>query len=339
MEYSGDVSSEMLCLLPYDEVRHFCLCLEIDAADRLLWDDNTDPMDLQMLEAIDSHSVPYRLFSIRELLDCVKLSPWAKRYIQIILARSILPLLQGRWVERSLTTNDVSILCAMNADVPYPRFDNLFISTSFGDLSDTPKRRPYHHPVPVVQALGILIAAIELGEELEVICREQKLDGKVPKRDGEVLFNECSKRSLDTTGVLHSIRFCNDFRSFSDYRELLKVGIPQHDPEFAKHYYTNIIRPLEKDLVDGCRWSWEEATWRTPRQLEKAIVKVIGKYIHEKQRTRHDEAVFVGRKFNLDSIAEELSHMDIPATYQPSVSCGTPILSSDARTGVVSAAE
>jgi hypothetical protein len=296
-------------------------------------------MDLQMLKTTDDHSATYRLFSIRQLLEYVKLSPWAKRYIQIILARSVLPLLQGRWVEKSLTINDISILCAITADGPCPRFDKLFISTSFGDVTDAPKRRPYHHPVPVVQALGILVAAIELGEELEVIRREHKLDGKVPKRDGEVLLKECSKRSLDTTGVLRSIRFCTDFRSFSDYRELLRDGIPQQDPDFAKHYYNNIIRPLEKDLVDGCRWSWEEATWRTPRQLEKAIVRVIVNEVSGLKQTRHDEGVFVGRKHDLDPIAEEQSHMDIPAISQACSSTRDSMVSSDARVGVASEAE
>ena len=53
-----------------------------------------------MFESIHDLSVSYRLLTIRQLLECIKLSPWAKRFIKIILARSILPLLQGNWVVR-----------------------------------------------------------------------------------------------------------------------------------------------------------------------------------------------------------------------------------------------
>jgi hypothetical protein len=295
-------------------------------------------MDPQMFESIHDLSVSYRLLTIRQLLECIKLSPWAKRYIQIILARSILPLLQGNWVESSLTINDISILCAINDGVPCPLFDKLFISTTFGGLSDAPKRLPCHHPIPVIQALGILIAAIELGEELEVISREQKLDSKVSKRNGDVLFSECSKRSLDTAGVLHTIRFCIDFRSFTAYRKLLRDGLPQHDPDFSKHYYNNIIRPLEKDLVDGCRWSWEQATWRKPRHIEKGVVRVIDKSPSTSIRPHQDEPVFVEKKRGLNPIIKEVSWTDLASKSQASAPCKGPGANSDAQAGIASEA-
>jgi hypothetical protein len=186
------------------------------------------PSSLQLFSSIEHHHATYKVLSIRQFIASIELAPWAKRYIQIILARSILPLLQGRWVETSLSSDNIFIVCAIDGNVPTPLFDRLFVSTRFGESVSPPKL--YQHPAPAIKALGILLAEVELGDRLEGIYQTMG-----PQRPflAEDLLKHCSRRLPDTTGVLQSIGFCIAKQSFWKYRALLSHGNPQHDPNFV----------------------------------------------------------------------------------------------------------
>jgi hypothetical protein len=322
--------SELLCLLRYDELNGCCLCLDVDASDHLLWDVNTYPPDLQLSSSADRPDVTYELQTIRQFLTHVELGPQAKRYMQIILARSILPLLQGLWVEQSLTSKDIFILCAIDHNGLSPSFDKLFVSTRF-ERSNKTRSQVYAHPLPAVLALGTLLAEIELGDKLEEVYQAQNLDGAPPKRVGDVLYNECQIREQLPGGALQSIRFCIEPRSFWGVLKRPKTRAPQHDRDFAKHYYANIIRPLEEDMMKGSKWSLEEATLQIPRSLERGIVRVMRKAIFERNEPNQVTDETYRRQPILLSIAEEVACSSITSHHVQPPTLSVSRILSDAR--------
>ena len=311
-----------MCLLRYEHIPYLCLPLVVDVSDRLLWDEDTYPPDLQLLSSSDRPNANYKLFTIRDFLAHVELGPSAKRYIQIILARSFLPLLEGPWVGQSLTSQDVFVLCALEDGGTFPLFDKLFVSTHFKLSSGSGQKKPLRasHPIPVIRALGILLAEIELGDKLEEVYRNQRLDGELPQKVGDILRKEGKNRETLPTGALRAIHFCIEPKSFWDHRKPLKTNAPQHDQGFAKHYYTNIIMPLEEDIMKGSKWSLEEARCQSQGPLEGGIVRVIRKATFEPNEPIQAIEEGYRRLPSLVPIAEEsfysshIPHLVLPST-------------------------
>lgn len=211
------------------------------------------------------------LLTIRELLTCSELYVQHKLCLQLILARALLPLLKSIWVEASLTLDRVSILCTTGGGEWRPLFDQLFVSTCFrkdAERMHRPNSR-YGHPAPAIQALGIMIASIQLGDKLERVYRGLNHEREVAHLVGNALLKNCRNHCLETQGVLKSIEFCLDPLSFSTYRPLLRDGTAQYDRDFAQLYYNKIVCPLEHDLIVGRRWTWEQASWKVPPQLDE----------------------------------------------------------------------
>ncbi|KAB8078900.1 hypothetical protein BDV29DRAFT_120263 [Aspergillus leporis] len=106
--------------------------------------------------------------TLGELLKIVEPTYAAKRVLGVILARSILHLLEGPWINRSFCINDISLFCKAQDDQPYLSFSKIFLSTTSitGDSQYIPKlgRRPAYsvHPFLTILALGIGQAEIEL---------------------------------------------------------------------------------------------------------------------------------------------------------------------------------
>ena len=53
-----------------------------------------------------------------------------------------------------------------------------------------------------------------------------------------------------------------------------KAGFSDADG-FSALYYKHIIRPLEKDLVDGCMWTWDEASLEFPKPIDNPIAAYV----------------------------------------------------------------
>ncbi|KAJ6447116.1 subtilase family domain-containing protein [Purpureocillium lavendulum] len=162
---------------------------------------------------------------------------------------------------RSDATNKLSELSYLLKD-----FSNVLDDADPEDLE-----APYVHET--IQALGILIAEIELADDLEHIYRD------VPKPG-------------------------SGFQAEPGFSDALNF----EDIEFVRNYYLEIVRPLEEDLVVGANWSWEQIHWRESRELDDCgIAKIIPRSASE------DKLRGQGRKVLniLPSLEEEQEHTHV----------------------------
>ncbi|GJN85885.1 hypothetical protein PLIIFM63780_009459 [Purpureocillium lilacinum] len=213
--------------------------------------------------------------------------------------------------------DDVFVFCQFEHGEPRPFFDKVFISTRFGKSINTPPvRRPRNaHPFPAIQALGILIAEVELADDLEGIYRDVSPKDKVqkPGQIAMMLCREAQKRLPGGAGVLRAIRFCQERSSLEKYVYRTTSGFLQEDADFVKDYYLNIVRPLEEDLVVGANWSWDEINWNQSRELDDCgIAKII---------TRPAPGAIVGSRGKkmvntLPALMEESDHCSTPNLHQ-----------------------
>jgi hypothetical protein len=252
----------LLCLVDYEYSVESGLYLVIDNTDRL-WDDDDERLELQLLVSDLPRHHRYELPTLRKILPKLRLKYREKRYLQLLLARTLLPLMAGPWIENHLSVYDISILCVVQDDQYYPQLDKLFLPTKFGDAIGTAQRPRYGHPFPAIETLGILMAEIELSDRVVGTYR-----GMSSREIAKTLLLQCQEALPETEGVPQAISVCIDSKSFLSYRPR-KGDAGLRDPgKFAALYYKSIIRPLEKDLVDGCRWTWAEASWESPRPLD-----------------------------------------------------------------------
>ncbi len=68
----------------------------------------------------------YGLLTLSQLLQAIEPTYAAKRVVDTVLARSVLLLLNGPWIERSLSLDDILVFCKMENDEPRPIFDKVF---------------------------------------------------------------------------------------------------------------------------------------------------------------------------------------------------------------------
>lgn len=111
------------------------------------------------------------------------------------------------------------------------------------------------------------MAEIETGE-----LTDEELRSKSSSKTAKMLLAQCQDKLPETGGVLQAISFCIDRESFMKFR-LLKGKASFGDADgFSALYYKHIIRPLEKDLVDGCMWTWDEASLELFKSIDDPIV-------------------------------------------------------------------
>lgn len=205
--------------------------------------------------------------------------------MEMTLARSLLLLLDGPWVRTHLHLQNVSVFCRIVNGVIHPRFDKMFLSTSFGSAVDPDEWLKHNDTplMPAILALGILFAEIELGTSLQTIYEGVDPELKVsdPVRVAQVLFKECEKEFGRALGVMRIMDSC--FGPSPLHRTAWippNDGLIQNDTDFVNRYYANIVRPLEEDLV-SLGWSWDEINGRTPRILGDAeVVRIFTSSIH-----------------------------------------------------------
>ncbi|KAF3928375.1 hypothetical protein ABW21_db0206353 [Orbilia brochopaga] len=279
-----DTDGEPVCFLPYDECKECCLSLVSDTSHKL-WEDPDAYLDLQLHVRSDLRfPAKYELLTLRKLLQCLEPTYSAKRVVSMILSRALLVLLNGEWVGAALSMDDIYVFCKLEDHGPRPFFDKVFLSTHFGPAIHKPALRRVRnqhnrHPFPAIQALGILVAEIELGNRLDSIYRNIPPKARVqsPDKVAEILFEECRKRLRLDSGVLHTIEFCIEKNSLKKFEDGALKAPLQENNRFVKKYYDNIVRPLEEDLVDGAKWSWDEVNWQKYRELDySGIAMMIG---------------------------------------------------------------
>jgi nucleoside phosphorylase len=276
-------TNTLVCLVDHEDSRAVCLHLATDEKNQL-WDQRLG----QPLETLQPDE-QYVEKSLGKLLEVVKPTYAAKRVLGVILVRSILHLLEGPWVSRSLCIDDISLFCKIQNDQPYPFFDKVFLSTAFKEndtqcRSQAGRRGAYSvHPFPTILALGIVLTEIELGDELPGIYSQLSF-AKLRNRPFDLaknLLRECELRLHLESGLLRAVKFCIDRTSFLRFANESSEALFA-DQEFVNTYYMGAVRPLEEDLVNGAKWTWDEVSWLQRRNLDdKGICKIITKLGNE----------------------------------------------------------
>lgn len=204
----------------------------------------------------------YKFLTLQELLEAFDLYE-VRRAVQLILARSVLLLLQGPWVGAAagarLALEKVSIFCKIENGMAYPSFGKVFISTYFESNINAPppRRRGQQHPFVDLLALGIMIGEIEHRQALQGSSTDTAY--------AKMLSDKCKRTCGSGSGVSEAMNFCIERNSFAQHVGRIGIGCPQDDQEFIQDCYNNIVKPLERDLKIGAKWSWDEITWTCPR--------------------------------------------------------------------------
>ncbi|KAL4948630.1 hypothetical protein BDW69DRAFT_89322 [Aspergillus filifer] len=275
-------TNTLACLVDSEDSKAVCLRLAIDDDNRLWGQRLGQPLEVLQLE--DEHS-ERSLETLGNLLEIVKPTFAAKRVLGVILARSLLHLLEGPWIKWSLSINDISLLCTLKNNRPYPSFDKVFLSTIFRVHdsqwnSQEGGRSPYSiHPFPTILALGIVLAEIELGDELREIYSQPSFAElrKKPSALAKRLWKECQHRFHLETGLMRAVKYCVERTSFLPFANMNGETLLA-DSTFVSTYYMNAVRPLEEDLVDGAKWTWDEVNWLQRRNLDDhGVCKIITK--------------------------------------------------------------
>lgn len=123
------------------------------------------------------------------------------------------------------------------------------------------------------------LAEIELGDELSDIYNQPSFTGlrNKPSRLAKKLWEECERRFHLETGLMRAVRFCTDQTSFLRFADKGRETVFA-DSGFVDAYYMKAIRPLEEDLVNGAKWTWDEVNWLQRRDLsDQGICKIITK--------------------------------------------------------------
>ena len=281
----------------------YCLYLVIDTTNQL-WDDDDERLDLQLLASDLPKYHRYELTTLREILPNLRMDYPRRRDLQLRIARTVLPLLAGPWMENHLAVYDISVLCTIHEDQYYPRLDNLFLSSRFGNSGETPQRPKYRHPFPAIESLGTLMAEIELGGQIGK--ESSKLSSSQTAR---ALLAQCKVSLPETGGVLQAISFCIDPNSFKSYRPRKGEDGLREAAKFSALYYERIIRPLEKDLVDGCKWTWDEASWESPKVIDDpAKTKANSNRFRGAKGLTQVQKHGTKRFVSLSTIAEEMTN-------------------------------
>jgi hypothetical protein len=279
-------------------------------ADGQLWEQEELSEDLQLQVQPDVFSpVQYSELSLRQLFESIEPTYPAKLVLELILARALLHLFDSQWAGSDLSMESISVLCRIERQEPYPFFDKTFISTRFGRGMPSQRGRSnrFSHPFPSILSLGILMAQIELGEDMASILNRLPPNeiARKPIAVAKGLLGKCKKRLPSDTGVLRSIGFCVEKESFAKFSNKPSIK-PHENASFIEYCYTKIVRPLEEDLVKGAKWSWDEVNWLKPRQLDDSgIFKIITPKDFALTEPRHPPGPRLHEKQVLSPLIEE----------------------------------
>ncbi|KAL6872221.1 subtilisin-like protein [Trichoderma longibrachiatum] len=259
------------CLTRHEDWQDYCLYLSLEKSGQLLaWPSRSFDVQLQWHNNL-CDTVEFRLVTLETLLQCLSPKYDARTCVELVLARSLLLLLHGPWVESHLHLQNVSVFCKIENGVVMPELDKLFLSTRFGSAIDP---RPLHNSwspltLRAIEAFAILLAEIELGDKVMKIYEslEPDLKAKRPTKVAKALLHECEKRLPCGRGVVQVIKSCLNRELFGCSSWQSPDGPIQNDQAFIECYYSNVIAPLEQELVEGLEWSWDEVKGRAPSRL------------------------------------------------------------------------
>ncbi|KAK1147912.1 hypothetical protein N8T08_000428 [Aspergillus melleus] len=251
------------CLTSHEDSHPFCLHFTVDGESQL-WDQQQLVRPLEVFHP--EHD--YVGQDLRDLFSSFRPAYTTKRVLGVILARTVLHLFEGPWMNSHMSIEDFAIFCRRDNGETDPSFDKLFLSTKFqsGQNANTPSRRGYSvHPFPTILALGIVLMQIELADDLEDLYTEPWF-GNLQHRPFDLakrLLQQCQLRLHMGSGMVRAARFCTDRTSLASFTRSNSDRLFS-TPDFTKAYYQNIVRPLEDDLVSGASWSWAEVQQLKP---------------------------------------------------------------------------
>jgi nucleoside phosphorylase len=323
------------CLVDHNDSRAVCLRLTKDEKNQLWGHQSLLALPVKTLQPDEQ----YVEKSLGKLLELVKPTYAAKRVLGVILVRSILHILEGPWVNQSLCIDDLSLFCKVQNDQPYPFFDKVFLSTTFKAndaqcCSQAGQRGAYEvHPFPTILALGIVLAEIELGDELPGIYSLPsfaKLRNS-PFYLAKKLLRECELRLHLESGLLRAVKFCIDRTLFLRFANKNSEALFA-DEEFVNTYYMHAVRPLEEDLVNGAKWTWEEVSCLPSRILDgrRGVIKFIPNLgnkieLDQQKHPKWSQSLSASSPLTPISEAQESSKPNSRDDFEMAIICALPL--------------
>ncbi|OAQ72106.1 subtilase family domain-containing protein [Pochonia chlamydosporia 170] len=209
--------------------------------------------------------------TLRQLLKTVELTVDAKRMIELILCRAALHLVGTRWASSPMTLDTVSVFYRLDDEgTPVFFLDKLFLSMEPGKLMVQPKRSEdiLAPSLDEVQALGIVLAQIELGEKPDQVvrCEQEHMqspqDIKLPVDRSKLAERlRMAYEKDDVSNRLASVGFC---LAVEDQAEQ-DMDVLQRQ-SFDQWFYERAIEPLERFFIKS-GWTWEQVNWAEPHAI------------------------------------------------------------------------
>lgn len=180
-----------------------------------------------------------------------------RRYLAVLLARSLLDFSESCWIRNSWSKDDISFL---TADVKRPYLTTDFQTTTPGQGGGPPQPEPEPslltlHPCLPLLDLGILL--LELQEDVGFIDERVGSDGLVlgeRKESSNLLTAERMLEELadhveggDKSDYVTAVQACLDCSWAAEEAEAFSLS----NEKFRMWIYLNVVVPLERNLARG----------------------------------------------------------------------------------------
>lgn len=180
-----------------------------------------------------------------------------RRYLAVLLARSLLDFSESRWIRESWSKDDISFL---TADVKRPYLTTDFRILGSGQVEGHAQQQTGNsllalHPCPALLDLGILL--LELQEDVGFIDDRVANDGLVQGQVRESSNLLTAQQMLDEladhveggngSDYVAAVQACLDCDWTSEESTAFKLS----NVEFRMWIYEHVVVPLERNLYQG----------------------------------------------------------------------------------------
>lgn len=291
-----------------------CLDLIVDSSDIL-----RDRYSAGTIEA--SNTIIRKETTLKQLIeDYGELDLREKRTLGVILANSLLHLYDSDWLDDAWGMEQISFFWSPHEHEDVVNLRKPYLSTRFGK-NESIARRPQAsrhslHRFPGLLGLGIVLMELELGDRLDKVYERPEFQVYLQKPNANTrvllakeLLKEYQKHREHNALGIQSVKKCLDCSAFTPFNNCTN---PYDNDDFVKMVYTDIIHPLERELLAG--YGVSITTEELERVLTDSPTDPICDPTRKSARGDTRTSVSLIRSSNLSSLSQPLPTICVTRT-------------------------
>jgi len=188
---------------------------------------------------------PGRCVTLQELVEgSIILKRKERRILAVVLAHSLLHLLDSLWLQHSWSGAEISFYHPLEGNIEFPNFRRPYLSTSLGSLSEEEKEGGEGHqlhPMPGMVTLGRML--LELERKDTSLSSDICGDSTSPLVEAKLLLEQLQdwyQDLHDNVDFIESMDKCLDMKTYT------RTSFQHSD--LMWNVYDKVIYPLERDL-------------------------------------------------------------------------------------------